>query len=164
MAKKSDPKTTYSFRLQPQTVTTLQQRASEQRTTVGALIRSLIFDYLDQRETEDVLAQMEARIIATINRIHRQQARTRWGADLTLATVDYIRRFMDSRYLTRLDPNEATSDVIRRGDKAFSDWVQKSLDHRLGALLNMATTEHPASLDDQADSEALAEAAEPGGR
>jgi hypothetical protein len=150
MAKKSDPKTTFSVRLQSQTLRALEHRACEQRTTVGAVIRMLVFDYLDQRDTEDVLAQMEARIIATINRVGRQRARARREADLTLATVDYIRRLMEARVPKRLEASEDVATVIRRGDKAFSDWVQKSLNHRISALLTVAT-EQSASLDDELD-------------
>ncbi|MDR3525818.1 MAG: hypothetical protein P4L57_00960 [Rhizomicrobium sp.] len=160
MPKKTRAMTTYSVRLNSQVVKDLELRATERRSPVAALIRSAIGDYLNNLEGEDVLAQMEQRIIATIERVERQRARQRRQAELTLLEVDYIRRSMDFRFMRRLEPNEDPVSVFRRSDKSYFDWLQKVFKKRLDLLVN-AVTEPTIMLDEARDTTEEVKLAEP---
>lgn len=146
MARRSSAKTTFSVRLSQQALSALHERASEERKTIGAVIRSLVADYLNGRDVEDVLGKMEARIIATMERVERQRARQRRQIELTLLEVDYLRRNMDFRFMKRLEPNEDVGSVFRRSDKTYLDWLQKVHKRRLDLLTN-AITEPTIMLD-----------------
>lgn len=139
MAKRSYAKTTFSVRLSQQALSELQQRASEDRKTVGAVIRSLVAAYIEERDGEDILGNMESRIIATIERAERQRARQRRQIELTLLEVDYLRREMDYRYMKRLGPNEDPVSIFRRSDKSYFGWLQKVFKKRLDLLCNAVT-------------------------
>lgn len=160
MVKRNGAKTTFSVRLSQQALSALQERASEDRKTVGAVIRSLVADYLDGRDVEDVLAQTEARIVATLERMERKRARQRRQIELILLEVDYLRRNMDFRFMKRLVPDEDTASVFRRSDKTYFDWVQKVHKHRLDQLTN-AITEPTVMLDEDREATESQPPAEP---
>jgi predicted DNA-binding protein len=149
MQKKPCPMTTYSVRLSLETVKALEARASEHQS-VGAVIRAAIDEHLSGLEGEDILAQMEQRIVATIMRISKQHVSVSRKIDFLTGQTDYVRRQTDLYHLGKQDPEETHASRLQRGDQAFFNWANSKMERRL-ALLRDARTRLPIILEDASD-------------
>lgn len=86
-------KRTYSVRLDDEQRQQLEARAGG-KLAVGNLIRCAIDDYLRQEEELDYLADVEARIAATINQLARQVEKDRAEQQLIVGMLDYLREWL----------------------------------------------------------------------
>ena len=86
-------KRTYSVRLDDDQRRQLEERAGG-KLAVGNLIRCAIDAYLRQEEERDYLADVEARIAATINRLARQVEKDRAEQQIVVAMLDGLREWL----------------------------------------------------------------------
>lgn len=87
-------KKTYSVRLDDDQRSELEDRAEQRRTTAGHLIRLAIAAYLREQHEADYLADVEARIAATINRLARQVEKDRAEQQLFVGMLDDLREWL----------------------------------------------------------------------
>ena len=87
-------KKTYSVRLDGDQRAELEARAERGRTTVGHLVRLAIAGYLREQGEVDYLAEVEARVAATINRLARQVEKDRAEQQLIAGMLDDLREWL----------------------------------------------------------------------
>jgi hypothetical protein len=130
MARKSYAKLTHSIRLDGDVVKELQQRAMAEQTTVGALMRRAIDNYLADRDASEAVVEMEGRIIASISRaisqLDRHQLQTRRAADISVAQGELLRGLLMAGLFVRQD-GESREQMIARTRDEFMRGLPKAL-------------------------------------
>lgn len=129
MNKRTPPLSVYSVRLDFQCVQALKQRARDRGLPVAMVIRSVIDDYLNDRDAADYLAEAEQRITAAIDRLNRTHLQTRRVVDISVALSEYMRRTLDLIYNDRPDGEEKRVMLIRRKN-IFMNWLPEALSSR----------------------------------
>jgi hypothetical protein len=126
MAKKLPPLKVYSFRLDESAAEAIKRRARERGLPVALIIRSIIDDYLQDREGDDYLQAFEERLVATIDRLNRTQLQVRRVADIGVAQTEYLRRKIDL-LCSKRTPGEDIQEVIAKHRATFMTWLPKAL-------------------------------------
>jgi predicted transcriptional regulator len=111
-------KRTYSVRLDDEQRRQLEMRAASIGEPIGHLIRSAIADFLRQQEEKDYLAEVEARIAATINRLARQVEKDRAEQQIVLGVLDYLREWL-SFTLPSPPDKDAANELMKERNKNF---------------------------------------------
>lgn len=122
-------KRTYSVRLDDEQRQQLEARAGG-KLAVGNLIRCAIDAYLRQEEERDYLADVEARIAATINRLARQVEKDRAEQQIVIAMLDGLREWLAFTLPTPDDKKKA-AELMAERNAMFLD--------RLPALFTTST-------------------------
>ncbi|HEX7642578.1 MAG TPA: hypothetical protein VF450_09320 [Noviherbaspirillum sp.] len=110
-------KRTYSVRLDDEQRQQLEARAGG-KLAVGNLIRCAIDAYLRQEEERDYLADVEARIAATINRLARQVEKDRAEQQIVVAMLDGLREWLAFALPTPEDEEKA-NELLKERSAVF---------------------------------------------
>lgn len=116
----------FTFRMDRPTIQELRERADQQHVPVSILIRRLVVEYLDECQGNDLLGQMEARLIATLDRLSRYQLQTRRVTDIAVAQGEFLRQIIVNATAKPYE-NETSQAFRLRKQQIFLDWLPPAL-------------------------------------